>query len=128
MSQNGAVTIDAGTRAALLSAFRRPPRRVASTLFDPGGEVYLSYLTSGQRDRFLASLWDGEGPTRKRNTIGGNARLISLVWVDERGESRGFTEAEVAEMDGEEVDRLADLAVEMNGLAPKSVETAKGNS
>lgn len=114
------------SREQILAAGRRPPRRVESTIL--GGAVYLRYLTSGERDRFLASLWTGTNGDRKRNTIEGDARLVSMLWVTRGGEPVGLTEAEVVAMDGEAVSALAEVAVDMNGLSNKAVETTKGNS
>jgi len=89
------------------------------------GKIYLRALTAGQRDRFAASVWEGEGAARKQNLIDANARLVSMVWADEDGKSLGLSEQDVAEMDGGLVGQLADAVVEMNGLGKKAVDDVK---
>lgn len=83
---------------------------------------YLRGLTAGQRDRFSASCRNPDGT---QNLIDANARLVAMAWVDADGKPLGYTEQDVAEMDGGLVGQLADAVVEQNGLGKKAVDDIK---
>jgi hypothetical protein len=114
------------TREQIVAAMR--PKRQRFEVPELGGAIYLRGLTAGERDRFQASCWEGTGAERKTNLVDANARLVAMVWVDAAGTSLKYSDADLVQMDGALVGRLADLAVEMNALGAKAAETAKGNS
>jgi hypothetical protein len=97
------------------------------------GPVNLRSLTSGERDAFQASCWQGTGKDRRPNLDNVNARLLALVLVDD-ADVRLFSEADIVELakkNGVVVTRLADKASEMNGLGeaqPARIEALAGNS
>ena len=114
------------TRDQIAARMRPSVRRVESK--ELGGAIYLRELTAGERDRFQASCFVDNGAGRKPNLIDANARLVAMVWVDADGAPLGYSAEEIARMRGDLVGRIADLAVEMNGLGARAVEDARGNS
>lgn len=95
-----------------------------------GGTVIVSQITAADRDRFEASIYVGEGATRRQNTANLRARLCSLCLVDEKGE-RLFTDEEAAELGKKNaavLDKLFDIAQSLNGMNKTETETAKKDS
>lgn len=94
-----------------------------------GGSVLVSTLSGVDRDAWDQSLVQVEGGKAKANMDNIRARLVALCLVDETG-ARLFKSGDVAALgrkSGAALSRVFAVAQRLNGLAPESVETAKGN-
>lgn len=95
-----------------------------------GGAVIVSQITAADRDRFEASIYVGEGATRKINTANMRARLCAICLVDEKGE-RLFTDEEAVQLgkkNADVLDRLFDTAQKLNGMNRTEADKAKKDS
>lgn len=94
------------------------------------GEVRLLSLTGTQRDDFEAkSVTQGKSGTQKMNLTNFRARLLALCMVDENNK-RVFSDIDVTllgQKNAGVLERLFDIAREMNGMSEKDVEELTEN-
>lgn len=94
-----------------------------------GGTVRIQGLSSQDGDKFLASLQRQNGQRVERDTTYYCAKLLQYCLVSATGE-RIISEANVlrlAEQSNAVVMRLAEIAQDLSGLKPGSVEDAAKN-
>ena len=94
-----------------------------------GGEVFVRGMRGVERDSFEASMFEGEGDSRKRNLANLRARLLVRCLVDDKG-ARLFEDADAAELglrNAKVLDRLYDIACALSGIGPNAVEAAAKN-
>jgi len=94
-----------------------------------GGTVRIQGLSSAEGDKFLASLQRQNGQRVERDTSYYCAKLLAVTLVNERGE-RIVTEGNIlrlAEQANAVIMGLAEIAQELSGLKPGSVEEAAKN-
>lgn len=110
-----------------------PRREVAvpewATPAKPKPVVLIQGLSSGDGDKFLASLQRVNGQKVERDTALYSAKLLQLCLVNEKGE-RLVSEGNIlrlAQQDNAVIMRLAGIAQELSGFAPGSVEDAAKN-
>lgn len=95
-----------------------------------GGDVTVRGLKGFERDAFEDSLFRGDGKARVRDTTNLRARFCVLCLVNEDG-SRMFKDEEAGELgqiDAAVLDKIFDVAQELCGMAPGSIEAAAKNS
>ena len=112
----------------ILSAEDRETRTVS--VHEWGGEVLLRTMTGTDRNAYEQSLIRVHGNQAVPNMANASAKLLARCIVGEDGE-RLFTEAEIVELGKKSaavLNRLADVAAEMNGLTDEAVEDLAGNS
>lgn len=107
-------------------------RRETRTVDVPGfGEFTLREMSGTDRDAYQASLFRYEGDQTVPVLANIRAKLVSYCLVDESGE-RIFTSApdvsELGKLPSRVLERLADVASEMNGLGDEDIEKLAGNS
>lgn len=91
--------------------------------------VHVRTLSGADRDRFQSSCLI-PGPTRARlNLANATAKLVSMAVCDNEGK-RLFTDAQVIELGRKScvaLDRVADVARELNGMRPEDLQTFQEN-
>lgn len=99
-----------------------------------GGDVWVRTLTGAERDAFEASnvrvTGKGRNVKREPNVANFRARLAVLVCCDEQGK-RLFADADAAALGRKSsaaLDRIADVALRLNGMTEEAAEEAEGNS
>jgi hypothetical protein len=100
-----------------------------ATAQKPKPVVLIQGLSSGDGDKFLASLQRVSGQKVERDTTYYSAKLLQLCLVNEKGE-RIVSEGNMlrlAQQDNAVIMRLAAIAQELSGFAPNSVEDAAKN-
>lgn len=120
------------SKEAILKADDLPRELVA--VAEWGGEVYVRTLRGSERDAFEASNVKVTGKGRKRETTpmmaNFRARLAALCMCDEEGK-RLFSDADavaLGQKSASALDRVADVALRLNGMTEESIEEAEGNS
>ena len=92
-----------------------------------GGEVYVRMMTGSERDSFERGIINED---RTANLSNIRAKLCALTIVDESG-NRIFTDEDVKEI-GEKsalvLDRIFQVAQNLNGISPADVEDLAKNS
>ena len=92
--------------------------------------VWVRTLTGAERDAFEESSLIQQGKSYKTNLKNLRARLIVRVCVDEAGH-RVFADGDadaVGRKNAKTLDRIFDVAQEMNGLRAEDVEELAGKS
>lgn len=110
------------SKAAILAAEDLPYREV--DVPEWGGTVRLRTMSGTERDAWEASMVQQNGKVRKVNTANIRAKLLALALVDEEG-ARLFDDADIRLLGAKSakvMDRLFDVARELNGLSEDDVE------
>lgn len=114
--------------AARIAERKNRPARIVEKEID--GETYRTrVLKLSERDRFQLQMLDEKtGKPNISNLEGGKARLLALCLVDES--DKKFLSADDVEeaFDPCEIDKIHEWVQEVNGMSPKAVEEAAGNS
>ena len=114
--------------AAKLAERKNRPAKIVEKEID--GEVYrCRVMKLTERDRFQLEMLDEKtGKPLIKNLEGGKARLLAICLVDESG-SKFASAADIEEgFDPVEIDKIHEWVQEVNGMSPKAVEEAAGNS
>lgn len=95
------------------------------------GSVIVRVMSGKARDRFESECRNrtSGGTGRRRNLEGMKALVLSLTVVDDKGQLL-FSEEDIPalnEKNGNAIDRLFQVASELNGLGPKQMEAIQGN-
>jgi hypothetical protein len=101
------------------------PEWAANGMEDGESFVFVRTMTGAERDEFQASCLMG----RTVNLRNATAKLVSLCICDQLGE-RVFSSNEAAQLGGRSsiaLDRVADVARELNGLRAEDVESLAQN-
>ena len=91
-----------------------------------GGTVRVAVMSGIERDDYLKSLIDNDEAAKGRD-FGYKYRLLVKCLIDETG-SRMFADDEagvIATLPSDIIDKLLEIANEINGLTRKSVENLK---
>ena len=91
-----------------------------------GGTVFVRTMTGAERDDWEMETYSGEGTVNRANV---RARLCARCMVDDQG-ARLFTDKEADKLgakSGAALDRVFQIARELNGLSAKEVETLEKN-
>ncbi len=94
-----------------------------------GGWVRVRGLTAEERDRFEASILEGQGKHTRVKMENIRARLVALTVVDEVGH-RLFSDEDVAALakkSAAAVQRVFDVAMRLSGLTEEAVEELAKN-
>jgi len=94
-----------------------------------GGAVRLKSLTGTERDRFEASVVQGQGRNTTVNMQNLRAKLVALSAIDEQGNSL-FTEEDVKWLGGKSakaLNRLFNAAQSLSGLSESDVKELTAN-
>lgn len=93
-----------------------------------GGDVIIASMSGAARDAW--ELWIGDARQRGQfNNV--RARLLSACIVDESGQRIFTSEADIEALGSKDsmvLDRLFEVARELNGLTDDAIEAAKKNS
>lgn len=95
-----------------------------------GGKVRIKGLTAGERDTFEASILQGKGKNTSVNHKNMRAKLLAMSIVDAEG-NRIFGNDDIAALgkkSSKAINRLFDIATELNGIGEDDVEELAGNS
>ena len=94
-----------------------------------GGTVRLKSLTGTERDRFEASVVQGQGRNTTVNMQNLRAKLVALSAIDEQGNPL-FTEEDVKWLGGKSakaLNRLFNAAQSLSGLSESDVKELTAN-
>jgi len=94
-----------------------------------GGWVRVRGLTAEERDRFEASILEGQGKHARVKMENIRAKLVAMTVVDEEG-NRLFTDEDVAALakkSAAAVQRVFDVAMRLSGLTEAAVEELAKN-
>jgi len=94
-----------------------------------GGAVRLKSLTGTERDRFEASVVQGQGRNTTVNMQNLRAKLVALSAIDEQGNPL-FTEEDVKWLGGKSakaLNRLFNAAQSLSGLSESDVKELTAN-
>jgi len=111
------------TKDAILGASDLPSEDVPVPEW--GGTVRIAVMSGLMRDRFIGMQGAGNVPYSEFL-----ARMLVVTAVDEADQPL-FSEADVEALRGKNkqiLDRLVEVALRINGMAPDAVETAGKNS
>jgi hypothetical protein len=92
-----------------------------------GDSVFIKGMTGAERDAFEAANRDGSGGQKLANI---RARFLVRCIVNENG-TRIFTDQDAAALGKKSsaaIDRLWDVATDLNGSSDKAAEETEGNS
>ncbi len=98
-----------------------------------GGEVKVRMLTARERTQFEQAVTSGRGQNRDVNMRIFREKLLALVLVDEQG-NRLFNDQDQEDLEiisgksASACERVVDVAMRMNGLSRRDVESLTGNS
>ncbi len=115
------------TREAILQAQDLPHEDVYVPEW--GGWVRVRGLTAEERDKFEASILEGQGRNARVRMENIRAKLVALAVVDEEG-NRLFTDDDVAllaKKSAAAVQRVFDVAMRLSGLTEEAVEELAKN-
>jgi len=119
------------TREEILGKDDLPKREV--DVPEWGGKVFVRTMTGAERDKFetvitkFSAALKGKGDYSDLNI---RAKLVSLTLCDEHGK-RLFSDADVVELSGKSaaaLDRLSEIAQELNKMSDKDIEDLEKNS
>lgn len=94
-----------------------------------GGSVTVRGMTGRQRDAWEASFQKRQGKRTITDIDNVRAKLVAFCVVDVEG-NRLFTDGDVEELGGKSaaaLDRIADVAARLSGIAEEDVEELVGN-
>lgn len=94
-----------------------------------GGSVYIKSLTGTERDLYESSITQIKGKEAKLDWRNARAKLLVFTICDQDG-NRLFNESEIGELgkkSASALQRLFDVATEMNGLSSTSEEELEKN-
>ena len=114
------------TREAILTATDLPFTEVHVPEW--GGIVRVQTMTGAAREKWEVAVFGTDGKTRTTDNFRG--KLIASTVVGEDGELL-FTMEDapaLSKKSSKALDRVFDVAQELNGLKPNAVEKAAGNS
>lgn len=119
-------TLSKDNKAAIMGATRLKTETVDVPEWGDGVTVIVSEMTGLTRDAFYAKKSDNKDISISES----QADLLLVTVVDETG-ALVFDEADVALLRAQSsaaVNRIADVAIRLNGMTPKAVEDAAKNS